>query len=370
MNNKHTLVLLVLAVALVAAAWWYNRSDQAQESAAAAVSRTVLSGITSATVERIEIRPADGKPVTLAKRDAVWYADLAKGHRADKNLVGGVFAVLEKEIGGEVVSTNPENFGEYNVTETSATHVKLVGPNDKVLGELNVGKAGPGFTTTYVLKKGDKEVVEAQASLSYLFNKPEGWRDLAVLDVRNESITALKATGTTATYEMAKKDGKWKVEKPFSRDADMNKFQPLLMSLSTMRATEYVDQSTTGGLEEFDLKPARQSVAITYDVTEGGKTTPKTVTLELGKVKGEGMGYYARRSDSQEVFVISDYQGKQLQMTADELAVEAPAPKPAVGATTGTVAAAPAAKPPVGAGNGVPVPTTATAAAPTTGTVR
>ncbi|GIX43752.1 MAG: hypothetical protein KatS3mg130_0160 [Candidatus Sumerlaea sp.] len=161
----------------------------------------------SATVERIEIKVPEASLVTLTKRDAVWYTNVEKGHKADPNLVSNLFATLEKEIEGEVVSENPENYSEYNVDETSATRVKVFGKDNKVLADLYVGKAGSTYFTTFVRRAGEKEVLNANASLTYVFNKPEGWRDKNIFNLNIDDIVEVRGELTSGAL-LVKKSGR------------------------------------------------------------------------------------------------------------------------------------------------------------------
>jgi hypothetical protein len=377
MSTKNTLVLLILAVALVGVAFWFNSREQSQAVAAAAPTRTILEGITSTTVERVEIAVPGAQPVALEKADAVWYTDAAKKHRADKNLVNGVFSVIEKRVEGDVVSSNPESFADFQVTDTSGTRVKLLGTGGKVMADLMIGKAGPSFTSTYVLATGAKEVVDAQAALSYLFNKPEGWRDKALMEIRSDAIVGIRAEGTSATYELVKEGDKWLFKSPITREGDTTKLQPVLSTIATLRAVEFVDLPSTKPLSELGLNPADQKIAVSFTETEGGKTTTATRTLLLGKKSETGSGVYVKREDSEDIAVISDYNGLQLRSPAAELAAMPPAAQPAPAAADAattptqsrdnvTTASGETAPPAPGLPTSDPTTTVAVADAPTT----
>ena len=328
MNNKHTMVLLVIAAVLVAAAYFYSSREQAAFEASAPTERVVATGVTSNTVERIDIVQPGGKAVNLTKRDGAWYTNTEKNHRADKGLLNGLFGVLEKEIRGPVVSTNPDNFGEYEVTETSGTRVKLLGASGGEILDLMVGKAGPSFSSTFVLKPGTEEVVDADASLSYLVNRPEGWRDMAVFDLRGEAIVGVRAEGTTATWTLEKQGDAWRMLDPYQRQGDSDKIQSLLSGIATMRALEYIDTEGTASLELYGLDKPAQVAEISYTVSEGSTPTTVTRRLLLGLPKAEGTGHYARRDDRDEIFVMPAFNAKQLMSAPEELSVEPPAPRP------------------------------------------
>ena len=325
MNNKHTMVLLVLAVALVAAAYYYSSSDEAAVRASAPAFRTVSEGVTSSTVQRIDIAPAGAPAVAIVKRDAIWYTDPAKDQKADQALVSGLFGAVEKRLEGQVVSTNPDSFAGYEVTETSGTRLKFTGEDGKSVADLLVGKAGPGFSTTFVMKPGADEVVEAEASLSYLVNRPEGWRDMNVFDLRSDAITAVKSEGTSATWALKMEAGKWLMTEPFAREGDADKVQSLMSGLATLKATKYLDMEKVASLASFGLDKPTQTVEISYTVSQGDAPTTVTRKLFIGSAApGDQMGHYARNDDKGEVFVMPQFNVNQVISKPEELSVMPP----------------------------------------------
>ncbi len=314
MSTKHTLTLLVLAILLGIAAYWYTRSEEKMLETAAPVAKPVFSGITSATVEKVEIAVPEAEPVTLAKLDGVWYTNVEKKHKADPNLVGSLFATLEKEVSGEVVSDNPEHYVEYQVNETSATHVKVLGREGKVLLDLYVGKAGSTFFTTFVRKAGEKEVLSANASLTYVFNKPEGWRDKKIFNFDQDAIVEIAGELTSGPLLLKKEAGIWKLHEPIKRDAVSTKIHPFLSSIANLRATSFVDLDSSHTLADYGLDPPKSKLMITYEDKQTSPVKKQTVTLLLGepKVENSVTYYYAKRADSPDVFKLTEYQGKML----------------------------------------------------------
>lgn len=333
MNTKNTVILLIIAAVLLAAAWWYSKREESITREAQAPVRQVISGVTSSTIQRIEIKtPETTNPVVLTNRDGVWYTDVAKKYEADKTLVSGLFAAIEKDIDGEVVSMNPDNFGEYNVNATSATHVRLFGTSEKPVEDLYIGKAGPSFTSTFVRKEGENEVINANASLGYAFTKPEGWRNKTILETKPESIVAIDSQGTSGTFAVAKVGDIWKMEKPNTRDAQMSKLQPMTGALTSLRATDFAERSTTQPLSDFGLDPPKQKISVTIGRTDNEPT--KTVVLLLGDPRDNGRQYYIKRLDREFIYVVPEYIAKNLTPSPSELS-----PEPQAAPTSASVSA-------------------------------
>lgn len=344
MNTGKVIGLAVAAAALVALAYYTAQEEEQVVRSAAAPTVTVLDGLTSATVERIEIQTPDTTaPVVLTKKESTWYTDVAKGYRADKNLINGVFNTLNGKLEGEVVSSNPDSFPDYAVDEKSGTRVKFVGAGDKMLADLIIGKDGPASFTTYVRKADDKQIVNANKSLSYVFKKPDGWRDRTILDFGSDAITAVKAEGTSATWTLVKQGDTWKVTEPVEREAQMGKVTPLLSSLANLRATEFVDPETTDALATFGLDPPRQKLTITHEDRSTSPAQPVRTVLLLGNPRGDGPGnpYYVKRAEEPGVALINEYQAQMISPAYEEIAViPAPPPPPPVEETTATAASA------------------------------
>jgi (2Fe-2S) ferredoxin len=323
MSTKHTLTLLILAVVLGIAAYWYSQREEKMLESAAPSVQPVFSGITSATVERVEISVPEAKPVTLTKLDGVWYTNVEKKHKADSNLISNLFATLEKEVTGEVVSDNPEHYADYQVNDTSATRVKVLGREGKVLLDLYVGKAGSTFFTTFVRKAGEKEVLSANASLTYVFNKPEGWREKRIFQFDQEDIVEVSGEFTSGSLLLKKEAGLWKVHQPVVCDAVPTKINPFLSSIANLRTTSYVDVDSSHTLADYGLDPARQKLVVTYEdkSTSPPKRQVATLLLSEPKVENGVNYYYARRADSEDVFKLTEYQAKMLTPDPRDFAV-------------------------------------------------
>lgn len=333
MNTSKVIVLAVAAGSLVAVAYYTAQEEERVVRSAAAPTTRLLDGITTTSIERIEIRtPEATAPTVLTRMNGDWYTDPSKGYRADRNLVTGALTTVAGGLEGEVVSTNPDSFADYNVDEKSGTQVKLLGPGEKVEGELIVGKDGPASFTTYVRKPGENQVVNANKSLSYVFKKPEGWRDRAILDFGANTITAVEAEGTSATWTLVKSDDAWRMTSPAEHDAQMGKVTPLLSALANLRATDFVEAETTESLTEFGLHPPRQKVTVTHEDRSTSPAQPIRTVLLVGNPRGFGPGepYYVRRADSPGVALINESQAGMISPGFSEIAVvQAPTPEEA-----------------------------------------
>jgi hypothetical protein len=380
MKTKQTIVLLILAVALLLLATWYKKHEQSIETEVAAVTKTVIKDLTSGTVERIAITIPDGTTATLTKKDNVWYTDAAKGHKADKHLMGSVFSTVDKEIVGEVVGTNPDTFGDYQVNETSATHVVFYGNASAPIEDLYIGKPGTSRNSTYVRKANTNEVLSVDASLAFMFNKPDGWRDKSIFDIPADTIVGLAGEGTSGTFELKRVVNDWKLVKPEAGPARADKAQSMASVAAALRVTEFVDAGSTQPLAEFGLDPPQQKLTLTREDRSTSPAKPVTEVLLIGKPKQGLSTYYAKRADSDSIYTIGSYQAETLAPKLDDLLPPKPAAAAAPTSATLETAEKPAEaeqkSPPVAAkdqqSSSVAAPSAAAepkeAVAPTTGT--
>ncbi|MGI8906372.1 MAG: DUF4340 domain-containing protein [Candidatus Sumerlaeaceae bacterium] len=358
MKTSSTLGLGVVAAALVAGALFYGRHEETIISEAQAPVKTISPGITSNTVERIEIAVPGETSTSLTKRDGVWYTNVDRRHRADKGAVNGIFTALEKELAGEVVSSDPDSYADYQVNETSGTRVRLYEPGkSEASHDFLIGKDGAAAFTTFMREAHGTDVINARASLSYTFKRAEGWRDKQILEFPQDAVTRVAAEGTSSTFEVAKNEaGTWKVLKPDLGDAQPTKVTPMLSMASTLRANEFVE--TTQPLAELGLDPPRQKLTITYDDKSTSPPKSETAILLIGDKKSEGQ-YYAKRPDADDVYSIGEYMATTFAPEPNSLALTPPAPPAtettataslettatATGETTGIMETAPAPAP-------------------------
>lgn len=328
MSTKQTLGLLVLAIALIALALFTRKREEAVVAEAAAPTRTILSGLTSGTIERIQIQPAAETSVTLIKRDGTWYTNLDKKWKADKNLVSSLFGAIEKEVTGEVVSSNPTNFEKYEVTDTSATHVLIFGAGDKSLADLYVGKAGASFFSTFIRKAGTEEVVDANAALAQAFNKPEGWRDRAIFEIPSHTITAIANEGSSGTFTLRKAGEKWMIEGANAGEAQPAKVQPLVNRIATLRTMDFAELDSTHTLAAIGLDPPRQKVTIFYEDRSTSPAKEVSSILLIGNKREDNDSYFAKRPDSEDIYVLQSYDATQLVPNPADLKLAQPAPQP------------------------------------------
>lgn len=340
MNTKGTLLLLVIALAVLGAIYYQNQKEE-QTFASAAIPVHTIAAVTSNTVERIVVDAPDQEAVTLTKSGDQWFTNVERKYAADAGAVMAVINALENPITASVVSSNPDSFSEYQVTDTSSTKVRVFekgGAEPSI--DLLVGKNGPSAFTTYVRMAGAEDVLNAKANLGMTFNPTEGWRDRQIFDFSGANATRIEEAGTSATFAVAKSsDDKWIFEGPITGEADSARITSMANMLASLRAEKFLDMEKVQNLANFGLEPPRQTISLTYEdkITSPSKLT--SVTLLIGNEAAgapaeanaggaaTGGGWYAKRADKAEVFTIGTQAAGALTPDPKTMKV-APPPEP------------------------------------------
>jgi hypothetical protein len=346
MKSKSNLRLLYVAVGLLALAAVYNWIKEREISQAASPRRTLFAGATSATLTQISIVAPNTSDTLLTKKNNSWFVDPEKEFRADVNLMNQLLTTLESPIEGEVVSTNPDSFGEYHLTETSATRVKISGEGGKVVADLMIGKEGPSAFTSYVRAAGAKEVVAAKGSLTFLFRKPDGWRDRGILEIPMDSIIGIETDGSSSSVVLQRTSpNTWQVAGDPPKEAIAARVSSLLSGISYLRAMDFATLQEGQTLKDLGLDPPRQKVTVLQGDLATSQSNLKRTVILFGNESPKGGSIYTKRADNDALFLVPMSVVRQVAPPLEEVAILPPAPvsellgdKPkAAGETTASV---------------------------------
>lgn len=344
MKTKNTLILLIVAAGLLGVIYYMNQKEETMLSSAAIPEQT-LPGVTSGTVEKIEINQPGEKPVTLTRLDDKWYTNTEKKYEADQATITGVLNTLDKEIEAQVVSSSKDSFADYGVDETSGVKVRIYekGKAQPTLS-LYIGNDGPSAFTTYVREDGKDDVLNAQASLGMTFKRPDGWRNKQIFSFNGSNATRIEAAGTSQTFALAKQgDDQWLMESPEKAEAEPARVNSMANMLSSLRANDFIDPTAEQTLSDFGLEPPRQSITLNYEDKATSPSKSESVTLLIGKESNTPGDWYAKRKDKNDIFTIGQHVATALLPEPSTILVPKPEPPPppAEEATTATESVTP-----------------------------
>lgn len=137
-------------------------------------------------VTKVSIHKADGD-VELVRTGEVWKLSRPVDYPANGDLVTGMLKSLEELKLEDVISSNPQNRGTYQV-DSSGVAVKIW-TGEKMALDLVIGKSSSDWTHTFVRYADRNEVYRADGVISYNFNRrPDDWRDKSILKVDEKQV--------------------------------------------------------------------------------------------------------------------------------------------------------------------------------------
>ncbi len=230
--------------------------------------------------------------VNLRKSGGEWMI-LVNGDlkRCDKSKVERVFTTLDS-LKGEVVSSNPSKYDEFEVGKDSRMVVLISGSD--TMCTLYIGKTGPSFSSTYVRLAGKKPVFLVNRYLKGIFPTETGrWRDRKIVDLDKEKVTGIQIIKGKRILELQREDTVFVTKKG---TCDTTKINSFLFTWCKLRAVGFADTVSLKGAGL--VKPQYTVVLACEDGTE--------VKLLVGKEKEKGR-YYLKRADDDQIYLVASY---------------------------------------------------------------
>jgi len=139
----------------------------------------VFSILNKESVARIEIIEGD-LPTELEKRGEDWVVMISS--MAFPALESRVDSLLDLVIAlkkSQVVSANPENWQNFEVSGKNSKQLKLFDKTGQVIAHLHIGKSGLGSKGNYIRLESSNEVIQSDRSLDFYLNSEASfWSDL------------------------------------------------------------------------------------------------------------------------------------------------------------------------------------------------
>ncbi|VAW12985.1 hypothetical protein MNBD_BACTEROID01-1608 [hydrothermal vent metagenome] len=158
-----------------------------------------------------------GKVITLKKEGDSWKVISPEGEifNADKNAASNLIAELNRIKPESVVATSKEKWGQFEVTDSLGTNVKLL-KGDDVIADIYIGKfsfSQPRKMTSYVRLAGDKEVYGVNGFLSMTFNRDlDSFRDKTVISSSTGDWVKLSFSyPADSSFTLVKIENDWQV---------------------------------------------------------------------------------------------------------------------------------------------------------------
>ena len=300
--NKKTLFLAIALVVLVGLAFIYQGPiKQWQEKASK--QKNFLAGINTDKIDKI-IVAKNGETVLERSNDG-WQISGTK-FNASKAEMTEVLKKLGDAAAAELelVSTNKAKKADFK-TDASGVTVKLFQAG-KEIGKLVIGKVAADYQSSYIAQPdADSTYLLKGVNLSYSLNKDD-WRDRSIFTGEAPKLTKLRIQQGTAQFTATLAAEKWTVADAKKTSLNKEKVGKIIALMANLTAAEIPAQDfKASGLEKNQL--------IVEATGEGVKNT-----LMVGNDNGKGM-YYAKRGDSDIIFLISKADRDELNKKQEQL---------------------------------------------------
>jgi len=262
----------------------------------------VFPGLVSRAVRAITITGPEEKVFLGRDGDGTWRVGDER-YQADS---GEVESLLEGlgELTREAVASRTAGKRElFGLGEKEGIAVVLTGADGAVLADFSVGRQGPDPFTGYLQVRGAGEVLLVSTDLSGVSSRSvSGWRNRTVVTVDVETVDSITVRSPGGDVTVSRGEaGAWGMN---GSPAEAEAVSDYLDRVVRMKASDFAaaDETARAGFDE----PAAEIVL----GTPGG-----AVTLLVGALKEEARQRYVRSSDSDTVYLVSQY-------VTDSLAVD------------------------------------------------
>jgi hypothetical protein len=315
MSTDKKLYVAVGVLALLGGVFYLQKKQQQDEAASytpegrqADLPKIELSEEDSKKIDKITIRQPPGdagkaKDVTLVKQGESWRLKEPLEAEANQTNVTSLLGNLKTLKVVEQISSNPEHYAKYDVTDDKALHA-VFWQGDKPVTDLHFGQSGSRGQMTRIA--GTEGVFATKGYSSYLYaRETKDWRDRTVLKFEDDKVRAVQITNEHGSFDFSKAGDKWagKFRKGKAgaltpiKSFDESKLADMLRAYKGLNADAFNDDGKQAS--EVGLDQPAATVTITLD--DGARRV-----LRLGGT-AEGSSRWAIKEGNDELFSIGSF---------------------------------------------------------------
>jgi hypothetical protein len=311
-SGRKTLVWAVLLLALAGFYYVYEIQGGKQRRETARQQELLVhfsaDDVTGLTVKRAS------ETITAVRRNGHWHLTAPLLVPGDDQKYRELVRSLAELRRLRLVEEQPNTLEPFGLTspplELHITLKEQATPMVVRVGEKN--PTGSGYYTQ----------IEGRSAVYLINTTAKDALDASLYDVRDKTVLVFDAAevqavqlepaaGTAVALQRQEAD-QWQLTAPVTATADTRQVQELLRSLRELKVQAFIDEHPAD-LEPYGL----QTPALRLALTVGADRTVKT--LLLGKVDTDRQGVYAKRSDTENVLLLSQQFWEKLPRTATAL---------------------------------------------------
>jgi hypothetical protein len=315
MSTDKKLYVAVGVLALLGGVFYFQKKQQTQEAASytpegrqAELPKIEIGDEESKKIDKITITQPPGdagkaKDVTLVKQGETWRVKEPIEAEANQTNVTSLLGNLKTLKVVEQISSNPEQYAKYGVTDDKALHA-VFWQGDKPVVDLHFGQSGSRGQMTRIA--GQDGVYATKGYSSYLYARDtKDWRDRTVFKFEDTKVNSVQIANEHGAFDFAKQAEKWagKFRKGKAgalapiKNFDESKVADMLRAFKGLNADAFNEDGKPSS--ELGLDQPAATVTITLD--DGAKRV-----LQLGGT-AEGSSRWAKKEGSEEAFSIGSF---------------------------------------------------------------
>ncbi len=308
MISKQTLILGIIFVILLGLAFAYKPFLEWREKRGEP--DNFFAKINFDDINKIEIN--GDEDVILVREGDKWRIDGTKDFYLNSGRADSIKNAFKdaRESSLEIVSENKDKKGQF-LTNEEGVGVKFY-KNNKLALDFIVGKTGNDFTSTYVSREGIDKTYLVKANLYNAFSHND-WYDKTIFSASKDKINKIRMQYPDHEFTMEKvKNGdkeEWQGTLPYKFKVSEEKVNKILNIMTSLRATRIPEQKFEGtGLEKHLII-----------VEASGDDVDNILMVGDAYKDGEEELYYAKKGDSDNIYLITKEQRDELNKTIRDL---------------------------------------------------
>ncbi len=301
MNPKQNIIkTLVLIVILCGLGLYYRvhvreggkRRQEAEEEA-----KKVFQ-IDRDKVGEFRLARANEEEIVCKKTDDRWLIEKPVQTDADQNAVNRVVSEFVDAKRTRTVEEAPDKLVPYGLDKPSLTLSAVVEERDEPATIL-FGEENPGKTAFYAKTAAEEPVFLVQSHTKRSLDKALfDLRDKKLADFQKDGVRALQLERGESKVDLEKRDdGTWIMTEPLKTRADATEIDKIIDKVQTGRIKEFVNEEPEN-LVQYGLDSPEIKLTLLVDDDRASKT------LLIGRKNEDKEGYYAKRAEQTNVFVL------------------------------------------------------------------
>lgn len=302
-NNKTLIIVLVVLGGLLALTELFHKTEKNI--------KTDIAKFKIDEVSKIEVTPKgkDQKMATVVKKgDNEWSVSNGdKNYKAGSDIVKEYLEELQKIKSQRLAAKSKDKWSEYQVTDSTATRVKILNEKNKVLLDILIGKLSYKQAQnpygrnnvqgiSYVRLANEKEVYAVDGFLPMSLNRNiDGWRDKTLSKLNKTDIKSIDFVYPDSSYTLTYSDSVWTSG---NMPIDTKKVERYLSSLQNKKGYKFNN----------DFKPTSEPI---YQLKMDGDNL---TSVEIKCYKTEDGKFAIQSSQNTEAFFDSDENGLVKQL--------------------------------------------------------